>query len=68
MISPRLANWIAAAVTVVWVLNFAATLVPVMEYKPDPMIHAAFMFIVGGSLALKKDKKDPEEKDGEQTP
>ena len=23
MISPRLANWIAGAVTVVWVLNFA---------------------------------------------
>lgn len=70
MISPRLANWILGAVTVVWVINFAATLVPPLDYKPDPMIHAAFTFIVGGALALKgnKDKEDDKSKDGDKQP
>jgi hypothetical protein len=65
MIHPVLANWIVGAVAVVWVVNFVATLVPALNYKPDPLIHAPFMFIVGGALALKRDKKDNTgEKDG----
>ena len=66
MISPKLANWIAAAVTVVWVMNFGAT-IAVPDYKPDPLIHAAFMFIVGGSLALKRDK-DKKNGNGDDSP
>lgn len=66
MINHRLAQWIIGAVTTVWVVNFAATLVPALDYKPDPMVHAAFTFIVGGSLALKGEKKNSDkDKDGE---
>lgn len=65
MINPRLANVITATVTIVWVVNFVAVFIPQLNYKPDPLIHAAFTFIVGGSLALKRDKKDSGNRDGE---
>jgi len=68
MISPKLANWITATVTAVWVINFAAVFIPQLNYKPDPLIHAAFTFIVGGSLALKRDTKDSGNKDGDKGP
>jgi hypothetical protein len=64
MINPKLANWITATVTAVWVINFVAVFIPQLNYKPDPLIHAAFTFIVGGSLALKRDK-DSGDKDGD---
>lgn len=65
MISPRLRNWIALIVTIVWAINFAATLVPQLHYKPDPTIHAVFMGIVGGAFALSRDKKEQADKQKE---
>jgi hypothetical protein len=51
MPSERVRNIIIAVVTTVWAVNFAAGLI-VPEYDPDPTIHAVFMSIVGGLLAI----------------
>lgn len=51
MPSERVRNIIIAVVTAVWAINFAAGLV-VPGYTPDPTIHAVFMSIVGGLLAI----------------
>lgn len=59
MISPQMRNWIAGCVTVVWAVNFVATLIPQLSYKPDPALHAVFMGIVGGAFALSHEKKEP---------
>lgn len=63
MISPKLRNWIAGCVAVVWALNFIATLIPQMDYKADPAIHAVFMAIVGGAFALSRGDKAQEQID-----
>lgn len=51
MPSERVRTSIIVVVTTVWALNFAAGLV-LPDYEPDPTIHAVFMSIVGGLLAL----------------
>lgn len=58
MISPKLRNWIAGCVTVVWLLNFIATLIPQLKYNADPALHAVFMGIVGGAFALSRGDKN----------
>lgn len=63
MPSERVRNIIIAVVTTVWAINFAAGLI-VADYTPDPTIHAVFMSIVGGLLAIgvrnesRHDKRD----------
>jgi fucose permease len=52
VISPRLRNVIVGTVTVVWAANFTAGLIPALKYTTDPTIHAVFMAIVGGAIAL----------------
>lgn len=57
MISPRMRNWVVGVVTFVWLSNFVAVLIPQLKYEPDPTIHAVFMAVVGGLVALgAKDK------------
>lgn len=51
MPSERVRNAIIAVVTTVWAVNFAAGLFS-PDYRPDPTIHAVFMSIVGGLLAI----------------
>lgn len=63
MISPKLRDWIAIAVTIVWILNFVAGFVPFLHYKTDPALHGVFGLIVGGAFALSKDKKDKSDGD-----
>lgn len=57
MISPKLRDWIAGLVAVVWALNFVASLIPPLHYQADPALHAVFGAIVGGAFALSRDKK-----------
>lgn len=57
MISPKLRDWIALIVTIVWAVNFVATLIPPLHYQTDPALHAVFGAIVGGAFALSRDKK-----------
>lgn len=59
MITPRVANGVIIAVTIVWVISFGVTVV-VPGYRADPQIHMIFMGIVGGSIALRA-KRKPEE-------
>jgi hypothetical protein len=61
VISPKLRNWIAVVVTVVWALNFLAALIPQMNYKTDPTLHIVFMGIVGGAFALGRGEKEQQE-------
>lgn len=56
MIGPHVRTWVVIVVTGVWALNFLAGLVPQLHYSTDPTIHAVFMAIVGGAIALGKDK------------
>lgn len=58
MISPRVANAVIIVVTVVWVCSFVIS-VFVPAYRADPQINVIFMGIVGGSLALKSRKPNP---------
>lgn len=54
-----LAYAIMGMVSLVWLGNFVATLV-VDGYESDPLIHAAFMGIVGSAIALsRKGPDDP---------
>lgn len=57
MISPRLRTTIVVVVTVVWAVNFGAGLIPGLGYETDPTIHAVFMAIVGGAIALGRNDK-----------
>ena len=57
MIDKRLANVVVAIVTLAWAVNFAAPFF-VADYKPDPSVHAVFMAIIGGTLALSRGKND----------
>jgi hypothetical protein len=61
VISPKLRNWIAVTVTVVWACNFLAALIPQLNYKTDPTLHIVFMGIVGGAFALGRGEKDQQE-------
>lgn len=50
---------IALAVTGVWIVSFLASLIPVLEYKPDPGVHAIMLIVAGaffGSGFIKGDK------------
>lgn len=67
MLPKPLANAIVVVVTIVWALNFGAQFV-IPTYKSDPLIHTAFMAVVGAAFALsrkdngggKDDKDDPD--------
>lgn len=63
MISPKLRNWIAGCVCVIWAMNFIAALIPQLNYKADPTVHVVFMGIVGGAFALSRGEKQQEELD-----
>lgn len=58
MISPRIANAVIVIVTLVWVCSFVLSIV-LPEYRQDPQIHVIFMALVGGSLALKSKRPNP---------
>ena len=59
----KLRAWIVVSVLFVWVMNFIASLIPVFQYASDPAIHAVFMAVVGGTIALGvKDKKNGDDK------
>lgn len=47
MISDKLKTRVMIAVTCVWVTNFAAGLMPFLDYEPDQMINGIFMGVVG---------------------
>lgn len=58
MLPKPLANAIVILVTVVWAANFIIQFI-VTTYKPDPLIHTAFMAIVGAAFAFsRKDKTE----------
>jgi hypothetical protein len=57
-----LANAIVIVVTLVWAANFIIQFV-VTTYKPDPLIHTAFMAIVGAAFALSRKGKNDDDKD-----
>lgn len=65
MLPKPLANAIVILVTVVWAANFIIQFI-VTTYKPDPLIHTAFMAIVGAAFAFSR--KDKTEKDGKDAP
>jgi hypothetical protein len=52
VIGQKLRNWVVGVVTGVWAVNFVASLIPQLKYHSDPTIHAVFMAIVGGVIAL----------------
>ena len=58
LLNKRLADVIVVVVTIVWFINFLAPLFPGIEYKSDPTIHAVFMAVVGGTLALRRNGSD----------
>ncbi len=58
LLNKRLADAIVVIVTIVWFINFLAPLFPGIEYKSDPTIHAVFMAVVGGTLALRRNGSD----------
>jgi len=58
MIGDRTRTIVIGVVTGVWFLNFAAGLVPALNYQPDQAINGIFMAIVGGLFALGAAKKD----------
>lgn len=58
LLNKRLADAIVVVVTIVWFINFLAPLFPGIEYKSDPTIHAVFMAVVGGTLALRRNGSD----------
>jgi hypothetical protein len=58
VISPKVANGIIVVVTIVWVASFIISIF-MPEYRADPQINVIFMGIVGGSLALKSRKPNP---------
>jgi len=68
-----LAYAIVVLVTVIWAANFVIQFI-VTTYKPDPLIHTAFMAIVGAAFAFsRKDKNEKDvgtkdSKDGEDKP
>lgn len=68
--SPRLHNAVVIVVTVVWATNFLARLV-LPHYQPPVQVDAVFMAIVGGAMALSRDKRaqgnDPSPRDSEPT-
>jgi hypothetical protein len=66
MPSERVRNIIIAVVTTVWAVNFAAGLF-MPDYDPDPTIHAVFMSIVGGLLAIgaRNDSRHDDRRDGD---
>lgn len=47
---PQVPNWlrigVVCTVTCVWAANFTASLI-LADYKPDPLVHAAFMSVIG---------------------
>lgn len=62
--SPALRTWIVRIVTAVWLMNFVASAIPPLHYTTDPTIHAVFMAVVGGAIALgSKDKNGGSKKD-----
>lgn len=65
MLPKSLANAIVILVTVVWAANFVIQFI-VTTYKPDPLIHTAFMAIVGAAFAFSR--KDKSDKDGKDAP
>lgn len=63
MLPKPLANAIVILVTIVWAANFVIQFI-VETYKPDPLIHTAFMAIVGAAFAFsRKDKDKPDTKE-----
>lgn len=61
MLPKPLANAIVILVSVVWAANFILQFI-VPTYKTDPLIHTAFMAIVGAAFAFsRKDKTEPKE-------
>jgi len=62
-----LPRWLSSAiiivVTLAWAVNFLAQFV-MNEYKPDPLVHALFMSIVGGALALSRKGNGGNDGDG----
>jgi hypothetical protein len=58
LLNKRLADAIVVVVTIVWFINFLAPLFPGIEYQSDPTIHAVFMAVVGGTLALRRNGSD----------
>lgn len=61
MITAKIANGVIVVVTMVWVCSFVVSIL-VPEYRADPQINVIFMGIVGGSLALKARKPNPDDK------
>lgn len=57
MLPPVLAHTVIVIVTLVWLCNFLAPLL-VPSYVADPQLNLVFMTIVGGALALRRDKHD----------
>jgi hypothetical protein len=50
--SDRTRTAVIAVVTLVWLINFVAGLIPSVDYEPDQAINGIFMAIVGGLFAL----------------
>ena len=65
MIGDRTRTTVIAVVTSVWAVNFAAGLIPALNYKPDQAINGIFMDIVGGLFAIgARGKGDDDDKKG----
>lgn len=61
-VTSRMRTVVIAVVTAVWAANFAAGLIPALEYQPDQAINGIFMTIVGGMVALGAREKKGEGK------
>ena len=58
--SSRLRDRVFVVVVAVWVVNFAAGLIPALEYEPDPMINGIFMSVAGSIYFVASFRKPPE--------
>lgn len=52
MLHERATAVVVYVTTAGWAVNLVASMLPWLEYESDPMIHTAFMAVVGGALGV----------------
>jgi hypothetical protein len=62
MLPRRVTAVVVYVTTAGWAANLIASMVPWLGYTSDPLIHAAFMAIVGGAVGLQaRQPRQPKE-------
>lgn len=52
MLRQRTTTIVVYITTLGWAANLAASIAPWLDYESDPMIHTAFMAVVGSALGV----------------